>query len=234
MNSMNKVLVGLVLFGFATSAVFANDDTVKEGANISSNIAWDIEQILFVRNGDPIRGKKINTDMMCANCHGEEGIAAAKNWDSPDLLLPQQGYLPSMAGQKANYTYKMLIDYRDGKRKGTAMSTLMSKLAEEMTEQDMADISAYYASFSLPPATRPKLASKEQVEKILPLLTKGDGKRMLPPCLLCHGANAEGNDRDIPSLAGQRAEYFRKTMQEYKDAVVIMIFMGGCVLFLPY
>ncbi|MCK5916893.1 MAG: cytochrome c4 [Cocleimonas sp.] len=204
MNSMNKVLIGLVLLGFATSTVFASDNTVKERSNISSNIAWDIEQILFVRNGDPVRGKKINTEMMCASCHGEEGIAAAKNW-------------PSMAGQKANYTYKMLIDYRDGKRAGTATSTLMSRLAEKMTEQDMADISVYYARFSLPPATRPKLASKEQVEKILPLLTKGDGKRMIPPCLLCHGADAEGNDRDIPSLAGQRAEYFRKTMQEYKD-----------------
>ena len=204
MNRINKAFVGLVLFSFASSAVFASESPVKENNSVSSNIAWDMPQILFVRKGDPVRGKKINTEMMCASCHGKEGIAEARNW-------------PSMAGQKANYTYKMLIDYRDEKRAKTATSILMVRLAQKMTEQEMADISAYYASFPLPPATRPKLATKAQVEKILPLLTKGDGKRLLPPCLLCHGTNAEGNDRDIPALAGQRAAYFQKTMKEYKN-----------------
>lgn len=204
MKLIKKVVLGLALFGLVTSSVFASDNTAKERSGPSSNIAWDVPQILFVRNADPVRGKKINKDMMCSSCHGEKGIAQAKNW-------------PSMAGQKANYTYKMLIDYRDEKRADTHTSTLMVRLAQKMSEQDMADVAAYYASFPLPPATRPKLATKAQVEKILPLLTRGDGKRMLPPCLLCHGAEAEGNERDIPSLAGQRAEYFRKTMQEFKN-----------------
>jgi cytochrome c553 len=122
-----------------------------------------------------------------------------------------------MAGQKANYTYKMLIDYRDEKRVDTQTSSLMVKLAQLMSEQDMADIAVYYESFPLPPAPPANLASKEEVEKILPLLTQGDGARMLPPCLLCHGTSAEGNERDIPSLSGQRAEYFQKTMREYKS-----------------
>lgn len=204
MKVFTKTLLGLALFGMTIGVGFASGDKAKERTGPSSNIAWDIPQILFVKGGDPIRGKELNTQMMCSACHGAEGIAGGRNW-------------PSMAGQKANYTYKMLIDYRDEKRAGTKTSTLMVKLAKEMSEQEMADVSAYYASLPLPPATHAKLATKEQVEKILPLLTRGDGKRMLPPCLLCHGSNAEGNERDIPSLAGQRAEYFRKTMSEFKD-----------------
>ena len=206
MKVSQRTLIGLALFGFSTGISLASGDRVKEPSGPSSNIAWDMPQILFVRAGDPVRGKEINTQMMCKACHGEEGIAGARNW-------------PNMAGQKANYTYKMLIDYRDEKRVDTETSSLMVKLAQQMSEQDMADIAVYYESFPLPPASPSKLASKEDVRNIMPLLTKGDGKRMLPPCLLCHEPNSKGTERDIPLLAGQRAEYFRKTMQEYKSGL---------------
>lgn len=200
-----KVFTGLFI-AFVGSTAYSSDLKPIEHSGPSSNVAWDIPQLNFVKNGDPVKGEMLNKEMMCASCHGEKGIGTASNW-------------PSIAGQKANYTYKMLIDYRDEKRSGTVTSHLMVKLAKEMTEQEMADISAYYASFPLPEAIHPKIATKEQVEKILPLLTKGDGKRLLPPCLSCHGTNAEGNKMDIPSLAGQNAEYFRKTMNEYKTGV---------------
>ncbi len=204
MNILTKnIFTGLALYVIAVSNVYASGPKPTEPSGPSSNVAWDMPQIKFVRGGGPSRGKELNKKLACASCHGEKGAATADNW-------------PSIAGQKATYTYKMLIDYRDEKRAGTVTSNLMVKLAKQMTEQEMADISAYYASFSLPPATRPKVASKEEVEKILPLLTRGDGKRLLAPCLSCHGTNAEGNIMDIPALAGQRAEYFRKTMKEFK------------------
>ena len=206
MKVFNKTLIGLALFGLSTGFALASQDRVKERSGPSSNIAWDIPQIMFVKGGDPVRGKELNKSMMCSACHGEEGIAAARNW-------------PTTAGQKANYTFKMLIDYRDEKRVDTETSSLMVKLAQQMTEQDMADISVYYEGFPLPPSSPAKLASKEDVEKIRPLLTNGDGSRMLPPCLLCHEPGSKGTERDIPVLAGQRAEYFRKTMQEYKSGI---------------
>ncbi len=204
MKVFKKTLITLALFGFSTGMALASEDRVKERSGPSSNIAWDVPQILFVQGGDAERGKALNSKMMCSACHGEEGVAAARNW-------------PSMAGQKANYTYKMLIDYRDEKRVDTQTSSLMVKLAQQMSEQDMADIAVYYESFPLPPATRPKLASKEEVQKIMPLLKKGDGKRMIPPCFLCHESGGKSSERDIPAILGQRAEYFRKTMNEYKD-----------------
>lgn len=199
-----KTLLGLALSGLVAGGVFASDNSANKHSGPSSNIAWDVPQILFVKNGDPERGKQINEEMMCSTCHGKEGKATAKNW-------------PNIAGQKANYTYKMLIDYRDEKRVGSETATLMIRLAQTMTEQQMADIAAYYESLPLPPSSAATLATKEEVESILPLLTEGDGKRMLPPCLLCHEKGAKGVERDIPALEGQRAEYFRKTMQEFKD-----------------
>ena len=199
-----KAFTSLGLLPLFLSSLEASEPIPVKHSGPSSNIAWDMPQINFVRGGDPERGKEINKKMACESCHGEKGTATADNW-------------PSIAGQKATYTFKMLIDYRDKKRAGTATSNLMVKLAKEMTEQEMADVSAYYASFSLPPATHPKVATKAEVDTILPLLTKGDGSRLLPPCLSCHGKNAEGSIMDIPSLAGQRAEYFRKTMKEFQS-----------------
>ena len=204
MMIIKKAFIGLGLSVLTVNSLHASGPKLIGHSGPSSNVAWDMPQINFVRGGDPERGKGLNKKMMCASCHGENGTATAENW-------------PSIAGQKATYTYKMLIDYRDEKRAGTATSNLMVKLTKEMTEQEIADVSAYYASFPLPPATRPKVATKAEVDKILPLLTKGDGKRLLPPCLSCHGSNAEGNIMDIPSLAGQRAEYFRKTMKEFQS-----------------
>ena len=203
---INNGFSGLALLFLTVTTLNASELKPVDQSGPSSNIAWDVPQLNFVKGGDSARGKDLNKKMMCASCHGEKGIGTASNW-------------PSIAGQNANYTYKMLIDYRDKKRSGTATSHLMEKLAKQMTEQEMADVSAYYAGLPLPPAARLKIATKDEVDKILPLLTKGDGKRLLAPCLSCHGTKAEGKRMDIPSLAGQRAEYFRKTMKEFKSGV---------------
>jgi cytochrome c553 len=49
------------------------------------------------------------------------------------------------------------------------------------------------------------------------MVEEGDGKRILPPCAVCHGANGQGEKMDIPALAGQRADYLAKTLLEYKS-----------------
>ena len=49
------------------------------------------------------------------------------------------------------------------------------------------------------------------------LVLKGDGKRTIPPCFVCHGAEGQGEKMDIPALAGQQSEYLRKTLMQYKQ-----------------
>ena len=48
------------------------------------------------------------------------------------------------------------------------------------------------------------------------MVEQGDGKRIVPPCFVCHGANGQGEKMDIPALAGQQADYLIKTLLEYK------------------
>jgi cytochrome c553 len=65
----------------------------------------------------------------CAACHGAEGISITDIW-------------PNLAGQKAGYLIKSLKDYRDGGRKDPVMSPLASPLSDD----DIADLAAYYNS----------------------------------------------------------------------------------------
>ena len=89
----------------------------------------------------------------------------------------------------------------------------MTSIAQGLSEQDSADLAAWFASLPLPPPT----AGDGELDKAEKMVEAGDGKRILPPCFVCHGANGQGEKMDIPALAGQRADYLAKTLLEYKN-----------------
>lgn len=151
--------------------------------------------------GDVERGRALNKSMMCASCHGEAGIAPTQNW-------------PHVAGQKADYTYKIMLDYKSGLRDEDNRSVMMKTLAQMMNEQQMSDIAAYYASLPLPTSAKEKneaLATAEQ------LVRKGDRKRMITPCASCHGLHGQGGIFAASALAGQNKPAFIRAMQLYKN-----------------
>lgn len=77
--------------------------------------------------GDAAAGKaKANT---CAGCHGANGKSGNDLW-------------PSLAGQKAGYLAKQLKDLRDGRRN----DPMMGPMAKPLSDQDIADLAAYYSS----------------------------------------------------------------------------------------
>lgn len=172
----------------------------------SSNVAWTAEQLRFVAQGDKNRGGQLNREMFCASCHGDQGIAPTGNW-------------PSLAGQRAEYTFKMLKDYKDGKRHGSETAEIMVKVAQQLSDKDMADLAQFYASFKLPPLPVGVSFDANQAAQAKQLVTRGDGKRLLAPCQACHGPKGEGAVTDTPALAGMPPEYFIKTMQEYKSGM---------------
>ncbi len=205
LKKLKTLIASAVLGAAVASPALAEESNAHIHHGPSSNVAWDIQHIRLVANGDAKRGQELNTKMFCATCHGEKGISAGRNW-------------PHLAGQQANYIYKMLKDYQDKKRVDTDSSSIMVAVAQKLTDQDIADLAQYYASFPLPNNPKVKnFASPEMVKHIQTLLERGDGKRMIPPCLSCHGIKAEGGTTDMPALAGQTAAYFRKTMQDYKS-----------------
>ncbi|MDD4916160.1 MAG: c-type cytochrome [Methylococcales bacterium] len=173
------------------------------GAEPASQVAWTPAVLNRVKSGDANKGRELAES--CKSCHGDQGQGVAEvNVD--DDILPA---IPALAGQVATYTYKQLRDYDAGSRSDGSMTLV----AKGLSEQDAADLAAWFAS--LPPP-RDKQADMKfaRAEK---LVEDGDGKRILPPCFVCHGAQGQGEKMDIPALAGQQADYFVRTLNAYKN-----------------
>jgi cytochrome c553 len=119
-------------------------------------------------------------------CHGPQGISSAD-------------YVPNLAGLPQEIIYKELIDYRAGKRNYVVMNAVASGLSD----QDSADVAAYYSS-------RPKESPISQVaaepnEHISRLFTDGDPIRNVVACAACHGP--EGLKTGAPPLTRQPTQY---------------------------
>lgn len=182
---MNR-MIQLALFGLLSTSL--------AHAEPASKMAWTPEQLNFVKKGNSARGKDLAAS--CTACHGEQGVSQMPNF-------------PSLAGQLPTYTYKQLQDYKDGSRE----HSIMTATAASLSDQDMADIAAWFGS--LPAAQQ--APTKQNLNIAAQLVTKGDGKRTLPPCIVCHGANGQGEKMDIPALSGQQAAYLAETLNAYKN-----------------
>ncbi len=160
----------------------------------ASNIAWTPDLLNFVQQGNLQEGKKLAES--CSGCHGEKGIS-------------QMDDFPSLSGQLATYTYKQLRDYADNKR----INALMNSVAAELSQQQSADLAIWFES--LPPPQHRSKQTKLDIAKTL--VTKGNGKKIIPPCFTCHGTKGQGERQDIPALSGQQIDYFVTTLNEYKN-----------------
>lgn len=134
---------------------------------------------------------------MCIGCHGIVGYQAS---------FPEVHKVPMISGQNAKFIAASLTAYRKGERKHPTMKGV----AAPLTDQDIADLAAYYeASGKALPA---KATNKPQPPspQVQALLTKGN-------CLACHG---EGLNKPIdpsyPKLAGQHADYLFVALKAYQ------------------
>ncbi|MGZ8911241.1 MAG: c-type cytochrome [Methylococcaceae bacterium] len=176
---------------------------VVVNAEPASQIAWTPETLNLVKGGNLDKGKQLAES--CKSCHGDKG-QGIKEEKQDDEILPA---IPALAGQVATYTYKQLRDYFNGSRSHDSMTGP----AKGLSEQDAADLAAWFSSLPTPVN---KIAGPEsaRAEK---MVSQGDGKRILPPCAVCHGSNGRGEKIDIPALAGQQAGYFVSTLMAYKN-----------------
>jgi len=86
----------------------------------------------------------------------------------------------------------------------------MVVVAQMLDEQQMADLSAFYAAQPLPcPQGLPKPAPS--------LVTVGDPKRLITPCAACHGANGQGGINETTALRGMPRYYFIRTMEKFRE-----------------
>jgi len=132
---------------------------------------------------------------MCIGCHGIPGYQAS---------FPEIHKVPMIAGQNAKYIVSALQAYAKGDRKHPTMRGI----AASLSEQDMADMAAFYEQQAKLPAAPDTIP--EAPAKVAELLTKG-------ACISCHGANfSKPIDPTYPKLGGQHADYLTVALKAYK------------------
>jgi cytochrome c553 len=143
--------------------------------------------------GDVSAGQK--KAAMCIGCHGIHGYQAS---------FPQVHKVPMVSGQNAGYIASALLAYQKGDRRHPTMQSVAASLGE----QDIADLSAFYAQHAnvapvpaVPAAPSPEVAA---------LLQKG-------ACISCHGDNfSKPISLGYPKLAGQHADYLYVALRSYQ------------------
>ena len=152
-----------------------------------------VGQTVFA-GGDIEAGK--SKSAACAACHGADGNSINPAW-------------PKLAGQGAPYLYSQLAMFKDG----TRQNALMNGQAAALSEQDMHDIAAYYASLT----GSPSAANADLVAQGEAIYRGGIAKKEVAACMACHSPTGAGNPAAMfPKLSGQHAAYTAAQLKAYR------------------
>lgn len=129
--------------------------------------------------GDPTIGHKLAGQ--CRTCHGIDGVAK----------IP---IAPTIAGEQADYVARQLAAFRSGRR----VHEMMSVVTKSLSDQDIADLAAWYASIPITAREAPALV--EAVEA----------------CVSCHGENGIAVVENVPHLAGETVMYLDTQLKAFR------------------
>nr|WP_315464803.1 c-type cytochrome [uncultured Rhodoferax sp.] len=145
--------------------------------------------------GDVQAGAKKNS--MCIGCHGIVGYQAN---------FPEVHKVPKISGQSGKYIAASLNAYKKGERKHPSMKGI----AASLTDQDIADLAAYYEASGVLEGAPALEKAAPGSEKINAMLTKGN-------CFSCHGESlSKPIDPTYPKIAGQHSDYLYVALKAYK------------------
>jgi cytochrome c553 len=175
--------------------LFASTNSIAE-----NNTAIDMESIEAIKlrtgDGNPTEGEI--KAQLCQGCHGERG-------NSADPLIPK------LSGQYSHYITKELRNYQAGVR----THQIMNAMAATVSDEDLADISAYFAS-------QDKMKGHRDQENQLGkhLFLKGELPRAITACVNCHGVNGKGRlpgTSMFPVIGGQHKDYLRLQLINFRS-----------------
>ena len=132
----------------------------------------------------------------CAACHGDSGVSTTEN-------------TPSLASQPDQFLQWQLVFFRSGSRK----SEIMGPIAEQLSNDDVRDLGAYFASLKAADSTTEK-ASDDHPD----VTDAGKKAAAAGRCASCHGDNYTGS-KAVARIAGQREDYLVKALHDYKAGV---------------
>ncbi|AJY07548.1 c-type cytochrome [Burkholderia sp. SIMBA_043] len=130
-------------------------------------------------------GRGATLSLRCTMCHGPQGLSFANS--------------PNLAGQYESVVYKQLKDFQSGAR----TNAVMTPMATNLSDQDMKDLAAYYASL-------PRVRVGASAGPAPAIVATGSPMRNIAPCASCHGA-AE-NKLGAPWLEGEPLVYIRQQL----------------------
>jgi cytochrome c553 len=132
---------------------------------------------------------------MCIGCHGIKGYQAS---------FPEVYRVPMISGQNAKYIAAALNAYKKGERKHPTMRGI----ADSLSDQDIADVAAYYEQHGKTEPVAKAPAAPDA--KVAALLQKG-------ACVSCHGDNfSKPVDPSYPKIAGQHKDFLFVALKSYK------------------
>jgi len=165
--------------GFAMRSVWVLAMMVSASVASTATLAQDAPL-----KGDPVHGKA--RSYTCLGCHGVDGYKNAY----PNYSVPK------LEGQNPEYLVAALQGYKGGDRSHITMHSQ----AQDLTDQDIADIAAYFAG-------KPLVSEHKAA---------GTAPQAAALCVTCHGADGVTIAPLYPSLAGQHQDYIVRALQEYK------------------
>jgi cytochrome c553 len=130
---------------------------------------------------------------ICAGCHGDNGISQTEN-------------IPSLAGQLDQFIQWQLVFFRAGTRKNEQMQPIV----EQLNNDDIRNLGAYFAQLAPPKASKP--------DDNPDLSKKGAQAAAGRRCASCHTDSFAGT-KAVARIAGQREEYLVKALRDYKSGV---------------
>ena len=189
---MNKLLTSLLTLAVASVTGLAYAQATGAAPNAAPAVA--AQKAVPARGATSIESKVA----MCMGCHGIKGYQAT---------FPEVYKVPKISGQGAKYIISALTAYKQGDRRHPTMRGI----ATSLSEQDMAEVAAFYEANGKDPADVPAAKpSQEPSAQVAPLLQKA-------ACVSCHGANfAKPIDPSYPKIAGQHSDYLFVALKAYK------------------
>lgn len=180
--------------GYSLMKVFPFPKCIKFGSLVAG-VFTVCAFAMTASAGDADAGKSLST--ACAACHGGDG----------NSIAPVN---PKLAGQGEVYLLKQLKDIQSGERD----IPLMSGQLNNMSEQDLADIAAFYSSQTQTAGA----ADKDLVALGKEVYRNGNHERGIAACAGCHGPAGEGNaPAGFPRISGQHADYIAAQLRGFAE-----------------
>ena len=167
------------------------------GHHVAPRSSTDVNNGRFLAFG----GEFGHLRVRCSSCHGLDGTG------------DQAGAFPRLAGQSAWYLYSNLRAFADGQRP----NPVMTPVAQELSDRQMQDVAAYYATRAGGRHEPEANQDAQLVKEGMSIAQSGAPSQGVPACSSCHGKNGAGQPPLYPFIGGQHEAYLRDQLHRFKS-----------------